>query len=158
MKQEKSLFAISISETIILSLFFLVVLNGVIFLFSVIFGKPSLFFNDYGWISQIVFPIVYSIIQSSINRNGVLMLTDFSDVALIAKQLETIIFKRGYMISDRETENVKYGRTTKWGRFFNLFFREDITIRVTENGVSIFAKRNMLNSIELKLIYGKANG
>jgi hypothetical protein len=76
----------------------------------------------------------------------------------LTKQIESLIYKKGYIAIDSKTENVKYVKKTIWGRFFNYFFREDINVRVIENEVLIFAKRNMLNSIELKFIYDKTNG
>ena len=158
MKLEKTLFKISISETIILSLFLFVVLNGVIFLFSVVIGKPSYSITDSGWISQIVFPFVYSIIQTSINRNGVLKLTEFGDLATLTKQIESLLLKKGYIVINSNTNDIKYIKRTKWSRFFNHFFRENINIKATENEVSIFSKRNLLSSIEWNLIYGKTNG
>ncbi len=158
MKLEKTLFKISISETIILSVFLLVVLNGVIFLFSVVIGKPSFSIMDSGWITQIVFPFVYSIIQTSINRNGVLKLTEFADSETLTRQIESLILKKGYVVIDSNTDNIKYDKRTKWSRFFNYFFKENINVRISESGVSIYAKKHLLDSIEMKLKYGKTNG
>lgn len=158
MKIERTLFKISISETIILSIFLLVVLNGVIFLFSVVIGKPNLLIYDTAWISQIVFPILYSIMQTSINRNGVLKITDYNNLTTLTKQIESLILKKGYIAVNSKTEDIKYVKKTKWGRFFNHFFRENINVRVTETEVLIFAKRFILAPIGIKLKYDKTTG
>ena len=158
MKLERTFLRVSISETIILSMFLLVVFNFVIFLFSVVIGKPKLLIYDSAWISQIGFPILYSIMQTSINRNGVLKVTDYNDLAKLTKQIESLILGKGYIAVDSKIENIKYIKKTKWGRFFNHFFRENINVWVTENEVLIFAKRNILSPIVMTLKYDKTNG
>jgi hypothetical protein len=159
MKLERNFFEISISETILFSIFVLVVLNGIVFLFSVAIGKPRFFINDSGWISQIVFPFVYSIvILTTVNRNGVLKLTEFDDLVTLTKQIESLLFKKGYIAIDAKPEDVKYVKRTKLGRFFNQFFRENVNVRISENEVSIFAKKRLLDSIGMRLKFGKTNG
>ena len=158
MKLERTLFKISISETIILSVFMLTILNGVIFLFLLATGKPGFLLFKTAWILQIVFPIIYAISQSSVNRNGVLRLTDFYDLMKLTKQIESHIINKGYIVIDSKTEDLKYVRKTKMSRFLNHFFREDINIQVTENKVSIFAKKNILDSIVIRFKYDRTNG
>lgn len=158
MKLEKTLLRVSVSETIILSIFLLVAFNSVIFLFSVAIGKPKLLIYDSAWISQIAFPILYSIMQTSVNRNGVLKITDYNDLTKLTKQIEFLILRKGYIAVDSKTENIKYAKKTKWGIFFNYFFKENINVRVTENEVLIFARRNILAPIVMTLKYGKTNG
>jgi len=67
-------------------------------------------------------------------------------------------FKKGYTVIDSKTANIKYVKKTKLGKFLNQFFKEDIIVQITENGVSIFAKKNVLDSIVMKLKYDKTNG
>ncbi|MDP2060742.1 MAG: hypothetical protein Q8J97_13455 [Flavobacteriaceae bacterium] len=157
MKLERNFFKISISE-IIFSIFFLVVLNGVVFLISVVIGKTGFFLRDSVWMSQIIFIFLYSVILASINRNGVLKLTEFDDLATLTKQIESLLFKKGYIAIDSKPEDVKYVKRTKLGRFFNYFFRENVDVRISENGVSIFARKHLLDSIGMRLKYGKTNG
>ena len=158
MKLERTLFKISISETIILSVFMLTILNGVIFLFLLATGKPGFLLFKTAWILQIVFPIIYAISQSSVNRNGVLRLTDFYDLMKLTKQIESHIINKGYIVIDSKTEYLKYVRKTKMSRFLNHFFREDINIQVTDNKVSIFTKKNILDSIVIRFKYDRTNG
>ncbi len=158
MKLERTLFKISISETIILSIFMLTVLNGVIFLFLLATGSPRFLLYDTAWILQIVFPIVYAVFQSLINRNGVLKLTYYQDLIKLTKQIESLLFNKGYIVIDSKTVYIKYVKKTKLGKFLNQFFKENINVQVTENGVSIFAKKNVLDSIFMKLKYVKTNG
>ena len=95
MKLEKTLFKISIKETLILSIFFFFLLNGFVFLISLLTGKPRFLFYDTAWILQIIFPFVYSIIQTSINRNGVLKITEYDDITNLVQHIEPLFFKKG---------------------------------------------------------------
>ena len=157
MKLERTLFKISISEIILLSIFMIVGLNGVIFLISLLTGKTRFMFYDTAWILQIVFPFVFAIIQTSINRNGVLKLTEYRDIETLTRQIESFFLKKGYIAIDSKIENVKYVKKTKFGRFLNHIFREDIKVKVAENGVEIFAKKNLLDLLRMKLKYDKTN-
>ncbi len=77
MNFEKVLFKMSVTDTIILFLFFFLTLNGFIFLMSLVQGNPRFLFYDTAWIIQVVFPFGYVFLLNSINRNGVLKITDF---------------------------------------------------------------------------------
>lgn len=48
-------------------------------------------------------------------------------------------------------------KKTKWARFFNYFFRENIRMKITEEEIVIFAKKNLLDSIEMKIKYNRTN-
>ena len=65
----------------------LTVLNGVILLFLLATGNPRFLLYDTAWILQIFFPVVYAVFQSSINRNGILKLTDYQDLMKLTKQI-----------------------------------------------------------------------
>ena len=157
MKFEKTLFKVSVKETIIFSIFLFVLLNGIIFLFSLVIGKPGFLLYDTAWILQIVFPFVYSIMQTSINRNGVLKITDHDDSATLMQKIEPLILKKGYIAENSEEKDITYVKKTKWGRFFNYFFRENIRVQINENEVLIFSKRNLLLPVLMRLKYHKAD-
>ena len=158
MKLKRTLFKISISETIILSIFMFAVLNGVIFLFSLATGNPRFLLYDTAWITQIVFPILFSILLTSINRNGVLKVTNYKDLTILKKQIESLILGKGYIAIESKTADIKYVKRTKWGKFLNYFFRENINVQFSENETSILAKKYILEWIEMKLKYDKSNG
>jgi hypothetical protein len=151
MKFEKTLFKMSFIETIKLSVLLLFVLNGFIFLISYFQGNPRFIFYDSAWITQIFFPIVYSIILTSINRNGVLRVADYDDLTTLMQQIEHLTLKRGYIVENTNHNNILYTKKTKLGRFFNYFFRENINVQTINNEVLIFSKRNMLLHILMKL-------
>jgi hypothetical protein len=135
MKFEKTLFKMSFIETIKLSVLLLFVLNGFIFLISYFQGNPRFIFYDSAWITQIFFPIVYSIILTSINRNGVLRVADYDDLTTLMQQIEHLTLKRGYIVENTNHNNILYTKKTKLGRFFNYFFRENINVQTINNEV-----------------------
>jgi hypothetical protein len=151
MKLEKTLFKISIKETLILSIFFFFLLNGFVFLISLITGKPRFLLYDTAWILQIIFPFVYSTIQTSINRNGVLKITEYDDITNLVQHIESLFLKQGYIVEKSNNNNVSFAKKTKWGRFFNNFFRENINIQIRKGELLIFSKRNLLLYIIMKL-------
>ncbi|SHG02942.1 hypothetical protein SAMN05444274_1222 [Mariniphaga anaerophila] len=155
MKLERALFKISVKETIFLAIFLLIVLNGVIFIFSVVIGKPSISISGSGWISQIALPIVLAMTQTLINRNGVLKCEEFNDAATLTKKINSLILKKGYISSDSELDKIKYVRKTKLARQLNFIFREEINVRIIDNSISIFGKRNVLESLRMNLKYDR---
>ncbi len=105
---------------------------------------------DTSWIIQFGFPILFSIIWTSINRNGFLRISEFNDSTLLTAKIESIMTK-SYNRFDSETGNIEYLKKTKLARFFNYFFRENIKIEKTKEEIVIFAKKNILDTIELKI-------
>lgn len=151
MKFEKTFFKISVKETLILSVFFFSILNGLIFLITLLQGNPRFLLYDAAWIIQIIFPLLYVIIQTSINRNGVLKVTGYNDSTMLRQKLETLILKKGYFVENASEREVSYAKKTKWDRFLNYFFRENIRVQMSKSEVMIFSKRNLLLYFSMKL-------
>ena len=156
MKIEKTFYRIELKETILLLGLMLILFNGLIFTYTLITGNPRLLIYDSSWVLQFGFPILYSIITTSINRNGVLKITSFNNATALIEKIELLVRKR-YIRLDSETGNFEYMKKTKWARFFNYFFRENIRMKITEEEIVIFAKKNLLDSIEMKIKYNRTN-
>ena len=154
MKLEKKLFKISLPETFLYFGLLFILLNGTIFTFTLIKGNPRFLIYDSSWIIQIVFPVIFSVIQTSVNRNGLLKLTTFYDSKVLRNQIDSFLSKSHIRI-DSETGDSEYVKRTKWARFFNFFFRENIKVKVTTDEITIFAKKNMLDPIEMKINHEK---
>ena len=152
MKTEKTLFQISLLETFLYFALLLIVLNVPIFIFTLISGAPRLLIYDTSWITQFLFPIGVSIIWTSINRNGFLKLTMFNDSKPLIEKIESLVLKKGYVKIGSETDTYEF---VSWGRFFNYFFRENVRIEITNDEILIYSKKNVLDSIEMKLKYNK---
>lgn len=156
MKTEKTFYKVSIQETFLLMGFMLILFNGLIFTFTLVTGNPRLLIYNTSWILQFVFPILYSIIWTSINRNGFLKISEFNNSTQLIARIETLMAKR-HIRFDSDTGNIEYLKKTKLARFFNNFFRENIKIENTKEEIVIFAKKNILDSIELKIKHVRTN-
>jgi hypothetical protein len=157
MNIEKKLLKISFSEAFLYFGLMFILINGAVLLFTSIEGSPRLLIYDSSWIIQFLFPLLYSIIWTSINRNGILYVTGIDNPKTLIEKIESVLNKK-YIRIDSKTGDYEYEKKTKWARFFNYFFRENIRIRAANEGVRIFAKKTLLDSIETKIKYDKRNG
>lgn len=157
MQFEKKIFKLSLVEPFLYFILMFVLINLAFFMFSLIEGNPRFFAYDSSYIIQIVFPVFYVVILTSINRNGVLEVTEFQDSVILTNKVDVYLKRRGYIGIDTENRITKYVRKNKWGRMLNFFFRENINVEITDNKLTIYAKRNLLDSILMKLKYEPAN-
>lgn len=153
---EKKLLKFSLTDAIRHFALLFMLLNGPISLFTVIQGNPRFLTHDSSWIMQILFPVVYSLIWTSVNRNGILKLTECNEPQAILKQIDSSL-KRKYKKIELETGDYAYTKRTQWARCFNYFSRENVTIQPAADGCQIFAKKNLLDSIEMKIKYNRRN-
>jgi hypothetical protein len=105
---------------------------------------------------QVLFPVIYSLIWTSGNRNGILKITECHDPQALIDQIGSSL-KRKYKYKRVESEKGAYAYTkrTQWARCINYFFRENVSIQPEADGCRIFAKKNLLDSIEMKIKYAK---
>lgn len=151
MKTERSLDRMSLSDTLLYFVLLFVVINGIILLYTIITGNPRLFIHDSSWISQLLFPIMYSVIYNGINRNGVIKITDYSDLNCLKEQIEESIIKNGLQRISSESESYIYKKKTKVGRFFSFFAGEKVTVKYTDTQIQINSKKYILTQIEQAL-------
>ncbi len=148
MKIEKKFFSISFSEMLILTLFILLFVNVLAFLAALITGISYLTILRTGWFLLVVYPIAHGVIQASMDRNGMLIISGYDDFQAFKKELKTISHRISYEQTDKHDKVFKFNRSTRLGRLINLLFREDFTM-VRRNGtVEIYGKRNTLKRIE----------
>ncbi len=157
MQFEKKLFKISLVETFLYFSLMFILINGTFVLFSLIEGKPRFFVYESSWIIQFVFPLAYTVIQTAINRNGVLKIADYQDSNSLIKEIDAYLIGRGYINNSTENQAITYIRKTKWGRMWNFFLRDNISIQVSDNELTVFAKKNRIDSLLLKLKYTPVN-
>lgn len=158
MQFEKKLFKISLLETFLYFSLMFILLNGFFYIVSLIEGKPRFLSFESSWVTQVFFPVFYAIIQTAINRNGTLKIDGFQDFIILLKEIDTYLKGIGY-INNNNTENqiVTYVRKTKWGRMWNFFLRDNISIQVSDNELTVFAKKNRIDSLLMKLKYNPNN-
>ncbi|MDY0201672.1 MAG: hypothetical protein RBR40_11870 [Tenuifilaceae bacterium] len=157
MKTDRVLFKLLPLETFSYFVLMVILLNIPLILITLIIGTPRILIYDSSWILQFAFPLLYSIIWTSINRNGVLKLTLFNDSKTLEEKLESFLLKRGYVRNGTETENIQFVRKSKLGKFFNYIFRENIRMKITDTEILIYSKKHLLVPIEMKFKYDKTS-
>lgn len=155
MKIERQQFKISLFDTFLYFGLLFVLINGFSFLYTVIEGNMRLLIYDTSWITQLILPLFLALAVNSVNRNGVLKITDFNDLDAVKNKIDLIVRKRGLIKTDNESKLDNYTKKTKWGRFFNLFFREDINVNYSREEILIYGKTSMISLIESKLRFDK---
>ena len=153
MKFERTLFMISISETLLFGAFYLVVLNVFVLVIALLSGRPFITFIQKSWILLVVYPLLLPILQTTINRNGVLKVEGIDDMPKALKKIDFLLLKKGYTAVNQDSGEIFYAKMKKFDKFFNFILKDDILVKSGENDVQVFAKRNMLMAIEFKLKY-----
>ncbi len=151
MKIEKKINKISISELIKLMLFMFVLSYGLFFLLLILTGKTiyHIKYTTGGFL--IINAIISAVIQTSINRNSILKLTDFDNPTNTIKNLESIILKSGYSSVKLSIEDYKYDKKTRLGRLFGLIVDEKIELKIINNEIFAYMKSRMIDKVESEL-------
>lgn len=152
---EKNFYNVNLTEMTVLVIFGLGVINGIVFLFSMLTGVKFVAVFSNTWPISIGYPLVHGVIQSLLNRNGVMSIRKFDDPESLREQIEHSARRIGYIITEKGNGHLKFNRRTKAGRGLNLLFREDFRVTFSDSEVKVFGKRNPLNRIEKRLTYLK---
>lgn len=142
---------ISVRDTVVMTLFTLVLVNGLAYLISLVLGISFLTLFSNAWILFIGYPIAHGIIQSRINRKGVLTIRDFDDFDSILLEIEYIAGRINYKLTKEAGGKIRFNRKSKFGRFLNRIFKEDFTMTSKDNSIKVYGKRNTLRRIEKRL-------
>lgn len=151
MKIKKKLFSVSIPEMIKLILFILLLVNVLAYIYALMLGESYLSIFQSAWIILIGYPIAHGVIQSRLNRNGVLIVSQFENADLLKKEIEYIAGRIGYEVTSRDDKIVNFNRLTGVSKFLNRLYREDFSVVSSENSVEIHGKRNTLFRINKRL-------
>ena len=153
MKFERILFKISIKETVLLAVFYIVVLNFFVLVISMIAGRPFITFVQKSWILLVVYPLLLPILQTSIDRNGVLKFDGLNDLPEVLTKIDLLLKKKGYTVVNQNTDEINYVKKAKFDQFFNFILKNDVQVTSVENEVKVFGKRQILMALEYKLKY-----
>ena len=148
---EKRLFKISWVDFILYALLVLIFFSVMTFILSLVLSEPFLYLISKNGVLLTFYSLIFPLIQVSTNRNAVLVITDIEYLSKCTDQLDQIICSKGYLTVEKSSNYTKYNRKTKFGRFFNLFLRENVVVREDENKISIYSKKNTLVQIESKI-------
>ena len=153
MRTEKKLFEVSYFEMIKLTIFVILLVNGVTCLFTLLIGASFISVFNSTWLILIGYPLAHGVIQTVINRNGVLIIDEFEDAEVLQKQIEYIAGRISYKITEKNNSDIKFRRKTWFGRIQDMLFREDFKMIISDSTAEIYGKRNTLLRIEKRLKY-----
>ena len=152
MKIEKKRNKVCISELIKITLFMFILTIGFLFLYFLIAGETWSSFHDTTWVLLIVTPILNGVIQTSMNRNSRLKLTDFEDFTSTIKRLDTFILKNGYISVIQSIGNYQYAKKMRLERLLNPIINEKIEVKLINNEIFVYAKSHITDRIESSLL------
>lgn len=157
MQFEKKLFKMSLVETYLYFTLMFIMYNGIFFIISLFEGKPRFLAYEGSWILQFVFPVFYAVIQTAINRNGLLKIAEFQDSSLLAEKTDIYLAGRGYVGTKTGEQTIYYVKKSVLGKILNVFLRENISILVSDKELIIYAKKNIIDSLLMKFKYNPNN-
>lgn len=157
MKIEKINHNYSVIETILYFIPLFILINISIFIVNILMDKAVFLINDTSWIFQILFPVMFSVVQTAVNRNGEMKITEFENKADLLEKITALAKKRGFVaIAENET-NMSFTKRKAFQRFLNFFFKENLLIKNSDNEITVLSKRNFLDLLEMKLKFNQPN-
>jgi len=143
----------SVKEILLLSVVELLVLNLIVYMiFTVVFKKPYTELFGKIWVILVFSPLLSGILQPVINRNGSLTIEGTVEPELLQKSVAGFIRQFEYIEIAKEAETTSYAHRLKWER---TIFKGKIKMKIGKDSLQIEGKKNLLDRIETKLIFGK---
>lgn len=93
MEIKKQLSKISLLDTFLFFLLLVITLNGIISIYYFSKGIPKLLIDDASWISQLLTPFVIALIQTGVNRNGFIEITNYSNENKVNSVINNVMSK-----------------------------------------------------------------
>ncbi len=153
MKIERKLFKVSFLETFMYFTLVFVFTNAFYYLFTIFQGKARfIVFDDYmSLFYQIGFPVMITLVHKFSHRNVEIKLTEIVDFNGVKNNIDMLILEKGLIKTYKKSDFDNYTRKTNLGRFFNLFLRENINVKYSENEIIILGKSHMISALESQL-------
>jgi hypothetical protein len=148
MEIKKKMYGTSVSEMIKLTLFILFIVNVLAFIYALLLGESFTAIFRSAWIILIGYPVAHGLIQTRINRNGVLILTQYDGSDLLKKEIKHIAERIGYEIKSESENHVVFRRLSFINRLLNPLYPEDFSLDFDGDSAKIQGKRNSLYRIE----------
>jgi hypothetical protein len=128
----------------VISLYIIVLIPALI-----IFGAKAIF-NESN-IIWIFYPGLLTWIHTAVNKNGVLIISGFDNMAPVIGSIETGALKLDYLVTQNTSTAIIFDKKNKWGRFFNVFIRENLKVTLEEDKILVHGKKNILTNLENKV-------
>ena len=151
MKTNMSLFRFSIVDFLLLLLFNTIVFVGLIGGINFLLGQSFFSGPSSSWIVILPFVILYPLLRSIWNRNGILIIEDEQTYLYKSNSIHKFLIQKGYVITRQNETEIIYDKGNRLSRFLNIIFREYIQINYINNEIRIHAKRNLLNEFVCKI-------
>ena len=151
MKTNMSLFRFSIVDFLLLLLFNTIVFIGLIGGINLLLGQSFFSGPSSSWIVILPFVILYHLLRSIWNRNGILIIEDEQTYLYKSDSIHKFLIQKGYIITRQNETEIMYDKENRLSRFLNIIFREYIQINYNNNEIRIHAKRNLLNEFVCKI-------
>lgn len=151
MKTNMSLFRFSIVDFLLLLLFNTIVFVGLIGGINFLLGQSFFSGPSSSWIVILPFVILYPLLRSIWNRNGILIIEDEQTYLYKSDSIHKFLIQKGYIITRQNETEIMYDKENRLSRFLNIIFREYIQINYNNNEIRIHAKRNLLNEFVCKI-------
>jgi hypothetical protein len=103
------------------------------------------------WIHPLMYPTIFALGSSYINKNGIMTISDLDNPQKILSGIGQVMDKWGFKETRKDTERTIYDKKTKWGRFWNFIFKEGLEINQEGDQLILKGKRNTFLQLEYKL-------
>ena len=151
MNFEKKLDKVSISEILIISLAFFLILNGLAYLvFTLIFSLPFGELFSKTWIIFILFPLMEGIILPYGNRNGLLKIDGTDKSENILTKIKELLYQKEYQVIETKNGILSFEYKTAWKWIVNLN-KGRVNVYLHKSFVEISGKQSILRHLETKL-------
>lgn len=151
MKTNMYLFRFSIVDFLLLLLFNTIVFIGLIGGINLLLGESFFSGPSISWIVILPFVILYPLLRSIGNRNGILIIEDEQAYLYKSDSIHKFLIKKGYVVTRQNKTEIIYDKENRLSRFLNFILREYIQINYNNNEIRIHAKRNLLNEFVCKI-------
>lgn len=155
MKIEKHFFRISIKDIIYIFLATFLAINIITVGFTFVQEELRFFLHAASWPIQILLPIIIAIIFGVANRDGVMKITNTPDYTYTINKIELLLEKRGLGKTVIEPGLISYTKRSRLGSLFFSIFREDVSIRISDDEILIYGKRNTFSAIYTNIRFDK---
>lgn len=130
------------------------IINIFTFTYSVIIGNPSFLMYDFAIWVQVFIPILNAVLYGILNRNGVLKISAFANKTVVKDQIESVMKINAYTKEEISEGYHRYSNSSKRNKIYDFFFRQTLEVKYEDGLIMVFAKRNLLKTLEIKLELG----
>jgi hypothetical protein len=150
MKFEKKYSRIELKDFFMLFLFMISLYILSLILGMIISGGKAPPFKETAIIWGL-FPLLLTWTGTAFNRNGIMTISNYDKMAPVIRSIETAAIKLDYLVIQNTGPTIHFDKKTKWGRFFNIFLRENLEVTIEDDKIMIHGKKKIITLLENKI-------